>query len=51
VNTVLYGKGSILNIGSGGVSVDDTRGIVTVQDSNLIKKSTFMVSPQYLLQH
>ncbi len=47
VDRILYGTESILEIGSGGVSVDDARGMVYVQDISMIKKNAFKVS--YLL--
>ena len=44
LTSVLYGSSNILNLGIGGVSLDDSRGIVTAQDSTLGQKHTFLVS-------
>lgn len=45
---LLYGNtNNLVQIGLGGVSVDDIRAVVAVQDSNL-KRTSFMVSTQYV---
>lgn len=44
LDNVLYGTGGVRAIGSGGVSVDDVGGMISVQDNSLLNKSTYMVS-------